>query len=80
MVEKEAMEISTEDLQKKLELSEDWLLQSSSQILQTLAQMHILKRGSGAQHARTSPVEDHLEGTEESPGRSFYLTSPSWAN
>jgi hypothetical protein len=32
-----------EELQRKLELSEDWLLQSSSQILQTLAQMHILK-------------------------------------
>jgi hypothetical protein len=32
-----------EELQRKLELSEHWLLQSSSQILQILAQMHILK-------------------------------------
>jgi hypothetical protein len=34
----------------------------------------------GAQHTRTSPVEDHLGGTEESDGRSFYLISRSWAN
>jgi hypothetical protein len=43
MLGTEAMELSTEELQKKLELSEDWLLQCSCQILQTLAQMHILK-------------------------------------
>jgi hypothetical protein len=44
VVEKEAMELSMEELQKKLELSVDWLLQSSHQILQTLAHMHILKK------------------------------------
>jgi hypothetical protein len=43
LAEKEAMQLSREEHQKKLELSEARLLQSSSQMKQTLAQMHILK-------------------------------------
>jgi hypothetical protein len=36
------MHLSMEELQKKLDMSEAWLLQSYSQMQQTLAQMHIL--------------------------------------
>jgi predicted nuclease with TOPRIM domain len=41
--EKEAMQLSMEELQKKLELAEARLLQSSSQMQQILAQIHILQ-------------------------------------
>jgi hypothetical protein len=43
LAEKEAMQLSREDLQKKLELSEARLLQSSSQLQQTSAAMCILQ-------------------------------------
>jgi hypothetical protein len=43
LAEKEAMQLSREELEKKLELSEARLLQSSSQLQQTLAAMLILQ-------------------------------------
>jgi hypothetical protein len=74
------MQLSMDEFQKKLEQSEAWLLQSSSQMQKTLAQLCILKEDKETQGPRSLPAEDHLGGTEELAGRSVAPTAPSWAN
>jgi hypothetical protein len=44
LAEKEGMQLRGEELQKKTEITEAWLLQSSSKMWQTLAQIHNLKK------------------------------------